>query len=253
MISGLFGRFLKPPSQRFSGKPTSSNGASSLHLFWEVPPEPLRSVAVTLNVVEPPRSPDLYFWALQASFLDDGRRTGAAHLGLQHHTGYPGGTAANWGGYHENGGELGGQLLLPSSLGNPNTCDFAWSPGTDYRLRIEPGPNGGWRGSVTDLDTNTPIVLRDLEGGGNALGSPMVWSEVFADCGAPETGVLWSDPTVETESGYLFQVQSARVNYQREAAGGCSNTNNQASNGGGVLQRTSTERTTLQDEIVVFT
>ncbi len=223
-----------------------------MHLIWDVPPEPLRSVAVTLRVLEPPTTPDLYFWALQASFLDDGRRTGAAHLGLQHHAGYPGNTAANWGGYHENGGELGGQLLLPSSLGNPNTCDFPWAAGIDYRLRVEPGPQGGWRGSVTDLDSGVEVVLRDLEGGGNALGAPMVWSEVFADCGGPPTSVLWTDPTVETQSGYLFQVQAARLNYQRVESGGCSNTDSATHPDGGVVQRTTTVRETPQDSVAFF-
>ena len=254
MTPTFFGRFFSPqPRERVSGKPTSSNGASSLHLFWQIPPSPLRSVAVTLTIEEPPTSPDLFFWALQASFLDNGRRTGAAHLGLQHHPQYPGSGAANWGGYHEDGGELPGQLLLPSSLDNPNTCDFPWSAGTDYRLRIQPGPTGHWRGSVTDLSTNTEVVIRDLQGGGDSLGSPMVWSEVFADCGAPGTAVRWSDPTVETNDGYLIKVESARVNYQREDAGGCSNTTAEVVARNGIRQRTSTDRAVAQDYTLPFT
>jgi hypothetical protein len=252
MAPTIFGRFFSPGKRaRVSGKPTSSNGASSFHLFWDVPPEPLRAVAVTLTVLEPPATPDLYFWALQASFLDADRRKGAAHLGLQHHPGYPGSTAANWGGYDSDGQELDGQLLLSSSLSNPNTCDFPWVAGVSYRLRIEPSPDNGWRGSITDLSTSSEIVLRDLNGGGSALGSPMVWSEVFADCGAPSTAVRWSEPTVETVSGYLIRVTSARVNYQSEAAGGCSNTTAAALDSG-VLQRTSSDRVVPPNTFVSF-
>ncbi|MFW2380182.1 MAG: hypothetical protein ACN4GZ_00375 [Acidimicrobiales bacterium] len=252
MASSFFGRFFAPRAKtRVSGQPTSSNGASSFHLFWDVPPEPLRSVAVTLTVLEPPLTPDLFFWALQMSFLEDGQRTGAGHLGLQHHPRYPGSTAANWGGYGRNGQELGGELFLPSSLNNPNTCDFEWRPGTPYRLRVEPSPVTGWRGSITDLSTNSEVVLRDLEGSGDALGAPMVWSEVFADCDASSTAIRWSDPTVETMSGYLIQVTSARVNYQSEANGGCSNTT-VLEGDTGVVQRTAAQRLVWPDATVSF-
>jgi hypothetical protein len=142
-------------------------------------------------------------------------------------------------------------LLLPSSLGNPNTCDFDWAPGAEYRLRIEPAARGLWRGSVIDLSTNSEVILRDLEGGGSALGSPMVWSEVFADCGSPSTAVRWSDPTVETMSGHLIRVSSARVNYQSEANGGCSNSTVAALDPG-VIQRTATERTVPTGTTVGF-
>src|SRR4051794_29985274 len=74
----LLGRFGLGP--RVSGLPTSSNGASSLHLMWEVPTSaPLVEVAVTLVVPKAPLTDALYFWALQASFGDGG----GAHLGLQ--------------------------------------------------------------------------------------------------------------------------------------------------------------------------
>lgn len=252
MAQSIFGRFFAPRTrERTSGRPTSSNGASSFHLHWDVPPEPLRSVAVTLTVLDPPVTPELYFWALQVSFLEDGRRTGAGHLGLQHHPQYPGSSAANWGGYDRSGTELGGELLIPSSLSNPNTCDFRWTPGTPYRLRVEPSPVFGWRGSITDLSTNSEVVLRDLEGAGEALGAPMVWSEVFADCGSPSTAVRWSDPTVETASGYLLQVSSARVNYQREPEGGCSNTTVESLHSG-IVQRTATPRIVPGDTIIAF-
>jgi len=202
-------------------------------------------------VLEPPLTPDLYFWALQVSFLEDGQRTGAGHLGLQHHPRYPGSTAANWGGYGRDGQELGGELLLPSSLNNPNTCDFEWSSGTPYRLRVEPSPSSGWRGSITDLSTGSQVVIRDLAGVGAALSSPMVWCEVFADCSAPATAVQWSDPMVETQAGYLIQVDSARVNYQSEARGGCSNTT-VTPLGSGLVQRTAADRAVPQDAAVPF-
>ena len=250
MGQSIFGRVFAPRTGlRVAGRPTSSNGASSFHLFWDAPPEPLRSVAVTLTVLEPPVTPELYFWALQVTFVEDGVRTGAGHLGLQHHPDYPGSTAANWGGYDQNGAELDGPLLLPSSLANPNTCDFDWRPGISYRLRVEPAPGSGWRGSITDLSTNSEVVLRDLRGTGSALAAPMVWSEVFADCGSPSTAIRWSDPTVETVSGYLIQVTSARVNYQAEAEGGCSNTSVTAT-GSGIVQRTAVERETPANSTV---
>ena len=252
MAPSFFGRFFAPGArERTSGRPTSSNGASSFHLFWNVPPEPLREVAVTVTVQEPPTTPDLYFWALQASFLDGSRRTGAAHLGLQHHPGYPGSTAANWGGYHESGGELTGELLLPSMLNNPNTCDFPWTPGSEYRLRIAPGSPNHWQGSVTDLSSNHEVVIRHLRGGGSALGAPAVWSEVFADCSAPSTAIRWTDPTVVTESGRLVQVETARVNYQTEVGGGCSNTT-VAVTADGIVQRTSHPREVSTGSIVHF-
>lgn len=252
MAPSIFRRlFAQRAKERVSGRPSSSNGASSSHLFWDVPPEPLRSVAVTLTVEEPPVTPELYFWALQVTFLEDGRQAGAGHLGLQHHPSYPGSTAANWGGYDRHGGELGGRLLLPSSLSNPNTCDFTWTPRTPYRLRVGPSPSQGWRGSITDLSTNSEVILRDLEGRGAALGSPMVWSEVFADCGSPSTAVQWSDPTVETISGYLIHVTKARVSYQSETDGGCSNTTVVAE-GAGLVQRTAASRVVWPETTVSF-
>ena len=53
-----------------------------MHLRWDPAPRGLFDVAVTLEVVEPPAVDELYFWALQVSFFEGGRHTGAAHLGL---------------------------------------------------------------------------------------------------------------------------------------------------------------------------
>jgi hypothetical protein len=104
---------------------------------------------------------------LQTSFLDGGRHIGAAHLGLQWHSRYPGSTAVNWGGYGDGAGEVeGDRSTLPSALGNPNTRDFAWRPRTPYRLRISGDGDGWWTGAVTDLATeDTTIVLLGGAGG----------------------------------------------------------------------------------------
>ena len=88
-----------------TGRPRSGNGASSFHLFWDVPPGPWVEAAATLVVADPPTVPKLYFWALQVSFEDRGRGGGGAHLGLQWHAQHPGNTAVNWGGYGTNGQE----------------------------------------------------------------------------------------------------------------------------------------------------
>lgn len=217
------------PPERAHGPPTSSNGASSHHLFWRLPTrDPVIEVAVTLEVIEAPSADRLYFWALQASFSDGSTMLGAAHLGLQHHPEYPGGGAANWGGYHDAAsgrtGELPGSALrFPSTLRNPNTCDFAWRRETPYRLRIARVAEG-WSGTITDLSTPTPepIVLRTLYCGGDELRAPMVWTECFADCDAPAAAVRWSDLAVRTRPGAEIPVDRVTVNYQKITDGGCS-------------------------------
>src|SRR5436190_306010 len=99
---------LRRTRERVRGRATSSNRASSMHLWWEPGPRSLREVAVTLEVVEPPVVDELYFWALQVSFVDGDRHVGGAHLGLQWYSPHPGSTAVNWGGYRDAGGELDG-------------------------------------------------------------------------------------------------------------------------------------------------
>src|SRR5512136_1812661 len=122
--------------QRTSGEPRSENGASSFHLIWDLPQVPLRQVEATLEVVVPPAVPRLYFWALQVSFASGPRLQGGAHLGLQWHPRYPGGTAVNFGGYGptERGTrELEGTASeLTGSGRNPNTRDFPWVLGHRY-------------------------------------------------------------------------------------------------------------------------
>lgn len=240
--------FLRPATVgvgpgRVAGPPPSGNGASSFHLHWEVPPRPLVEASVTFELLEPPSVAKLYFWALQVSFIDRARRLGGAHVGLQHHPGYPESCAVNWGGYHEGGGELDGSVSdLPSALDNINTCTFRWFPERRYRFRVHPSPQRGWRATVTDLDTGVETVVRDLWVGGDRLADAMVWSEVFADCDHPSVAVRWTDLEVVTESGEAARIDTVRLNYQSHANGGCANTDTSI-DGVGFVQRTNTTRT----------
>jgi hypothetical protein len=247
MAGGFFSRWWG--RVRLAGEPRSGNGASSFHLWWELPyGERLTEAAATLEIVEPPQVDRLYFWALQVSFVKpDG---GGAHLGLQHHPRFPGRTAANWGGYapSDEGGLLHGtESPLPSTPGDPNTRDFAWQPHRPYRLRVwrvdEGAPEGmhAWRGEITDLATGEVSVVRDLYSRGAYLRGPVVWTESFARCEHPPVAVRWSDLTVVGEAGQTIPVTTVSVNYQRYEAGGCANTNVTV-DGEGWLQRTSTER-----------
>ena len=222
--------------ERLRGYPTSSNRASSMHLRWDPSPPPVLEVAVTLEIVEPPVVDELYFWALQASFLDAGRHLGAAHLGLQWYSPHPGSTAVNWGGYRDGAGELDGEpSTLPSATSNPNTRDFTWRPRTPYRLRIRGDGDGWWTGSVTDVTTQETTTVRRLHGGGDALAHPIVWSEVFARCDDPSVIVRWSD--------FAPTPSRLRPSYQSHVDGGCANTTSQR-DGDAYLQVTNTERQT---------
>lgn len=231
----MFGR------PRLRGEPTSSNGASSFHLRWLVD-GPVEAVRVTFEVLEAPTVDRLYFWALQASFADRGRRLGGAHLGLQHHPAHPGDSAVNFGGYAATGGQLRGTAsALPSARDNPNTRDYLWYPGRRYRLAIGPGEEpGAWAGTVTDLATDTTTLVRHLLPGGTDLITPMVWSEVFARCEHPSTTVRWSEPEV-SDRGAWRGVEAASVSYQTKAAGGCDNTSAGVDDVG-LLQTTAVER-----------
>lgn len=221
---------------RTTGYPTSSNRASSMHLHWDPAPAPGLEVAATLEIVEPPAVAELYFWALQASFFERGRRVGGAHLGLQLYRLHPGSTAVNWGGYRDGSGELDGEpSALPSATGNPNTRDFTWHARTPYRLRIRGDGDGWWTGSVTDLTTGTETVVRRLRGGGDALGTPIVWSEVFARCDDPSVVVRWSDLSPAPPR--------LRPTYQSHQDGGCANTVSRPE-GDGWEQVTNTDRQT---------
>ncbi|HKZ19787.1 MAG TPA: hypothetical protein VJQ57_06715 [Acidimicrobiia bacterium] len=216
---------------RVAGYPTSSNRASSLHLHW-IPRVELQSLSVTITVPQYPLSTDLYFWALQASFAGRGGISGGAHLGLQWHNAYPGGTAVNWGGYDAQGRILSGtDSDLPSPIGNPHTRSYPWLQGNSYRLTIssdrERGP-GWWRGAITDLESEEELVVRSLQSPGDRLVAAMTWTEAFCRCDAEAAAVIWSNPGGITVDGDEFGVESASTTYQSEADGGCSNTDSRA-------------------------
>lgn len=247
-LDRLFGRSADAP--RLSGEPQSGNGASSFHLWWEVPSE-LRftKIAATLEVVDEPIVDRLVFWALQVSFVRPGG--GGAHLGLQHHPRFPARSAANWGGYAPPGeGDLleGSQSPLPSTPNDPNTRDFLWHPMTPYRLSIGRSPDAApagfaaWRGAIENLDSGEVAVVRDLYSRGQYLRSPVVWTESFARCDHPAFAVRWSDLTATGEEGRAIPVSAVSVNYQARSAGGCDNTNVTV-DGTGWTQRTNTLRT----------
>lgn len=231
-----------------SGRPRSANGASSFHLFWEVPAGDWVGAEATFEVVEPPRVAQLYFWALQVNFLQGSRAAGGAHFGLQWFPPHPGSTAVNWGGYGPAGGELDGSVSpLPSAPGNPNTRDYVWHPHRPYRYRIHPTPaaTGAWRGEVVDLTTGETTVVRDLFVAADRIASPMVWSEVFAACDDPTVVVQWSDLTVVHRDGTAAKAGAASVNYQAIGDGGCANTTI-TTTGDAFVQTTATTRTTRQ-------
>jgi hypothetical protein len=233
--------------QRTSGDPPSGNGASSFHLWWELPHgERLTEVAATIEVIDPPTVNRLYFWALQVSFVEpDG---GGAHLGLQHHPRFPGRTAANWGGYAPGGGLLeGSPSPLPSTPGDPNTRDFPWRPHRRYRLRVRRddaarrNAHFAWAGEIVDLTGGTVTVVRHLFSTGEYLRGPVVWTECFARCDHPSSAVRWSDLSVVGEEGQTIEVTTVLVNYQRYESGGCDNTD-VVVDGSGWVQRTTVER-----------
>lgn len=230
---------------RLTGPPTSSNGASSFHARWEIPRVPLRAVSAVLEIVRGPAVAELYFWALQASFQSGDQRTGAGHFGLQHHPSYPGAGAVNWGGYHD--GSSGGGILdgtrstLPSTLGNANTFDYPWAVGQRYRLEIALAEPGHWRGSITDLLTDTTTVVRELFNDADHLVDPMIWSEVFADCDAAPVEIRWSSLAAASLDGQFVKPTGVALSYQRESDGGCSNTSTIVEDGW-LTQRTAAER-----------
>ena len=237
---------------RTRGFPPSGNGASSFHLGWRLPPGAghLVSASATLEVLTPPVVEHLYFWALQVAFPG----AGAAHLGLQWNHRHPGFGAVNWGGYAADGSLLAGtESPLPSTPDDPNTRDYPWQPGRPYKLGVHRTDEGGWRGDVTDLTTGDPTTVRDLGAAAAYVGDPMVWSEVFARCDDPPVTVRWSEFEVVTDGGDRFAPAALVVNYQSHVEGGCANTTSVLDDRGGVLQITSTERTTPQGAALPLT
>jgi hypothetical protein len=143
----------------------------------------------------------------------------------------------NWGGYGPGGTELSGTPSeLPSSFDNPNTRDFDWEEDRDYRLRIGRGAQG-WGGWVDRT------LVRELDVPSASLSSPIVWSEVFADCDDPAVSVRWSGAEVVTRSGERMAIRAAITNYQHRSEGGCDNTSSVVEEHA-FVQTTSTSRVT---------
>lgn len=243
---GIFGGV----GQRTSGRPTSSNGASSLHLWWDVQAsDRLIGASVTLEVVERPDLDDLVFMAMQVSFAEPAG--GGAHLGLQHHPRFPNRSAVNWGGYARGGGLLTGSTSdLVSTPNDVNTRDFDWRAGVAYRLEITRGrelPDGGWSwlGSVTD-EVGVRTLVRELFTVGSAIRDPIVWVECFAPCDSAPFSVRWSDAAVTTLDGAEIPIRTMRAAYQSAAQGGCTNTSSFL-DGSSFAQRTNTPRSTRRD------
>ena len=86
-------------------------------------------------------------------------------------------------------------------------------------------------------------LVRELDIPATSLSSPIVWSEVFADCDHPGVSVRWSDAEVVTRSGGRMAIRSAIANYQSRRDGGCDNTSSVVE-GDAFVQRTSTTRVT---------
>jgi hypothetical protein len=208
-----------------------------------------------LEVVAPPQLKRLYFWALQASFASESQIRGGAHLGLQWNRHYPGGTAANWGGYAAGGKVLrGSESVLPSARSNANTRDYPWVAGHRYRLRISrageaPGDAVAWLGTITHLESGVETPIRELYTTGEYLIRPVVWSEVFARCEHPTVAVRWSGLGAVTARGKKARPSHVRVNYQSHADGGCDNTTVSVDELG-VLQITNAERRVPQAAVL---
>ncbi len=232
---------------RDSGFPESGNGASSLHLWWQLPVgERYTAASVTLEVEKRPDLGQLVFAALQVAFVKPGG--GGAHFGLQHNPRFPRSSAVNWGGYDPHGGLLEGtDSSLPSTQNDPNTRDYAWQEGVPYRLSIIRGHERGdgwraWEGAITDLESGDVTVVRRLWSAGEYLRAPVMWMESFAPCDAPSFQIRWSDAAVVTEDEGIVPVSTVRADYQAYAAGGCTNTDTVVE-GGAFVQTTGVERT----------
>ncbi len=215
------------PGATPAGKWEPGGGVSSFHLWWQglEGASPLVEVGATIEVTRRPTADRLYFWALQASFLDGVRSYGAAHIGLQWNPRHPGFTAVNWGGYADTGNVQsvlkGSPSRLPSTPNDPNTRDYPWQERVRYRFRISK-VDGGWRGEVTDLSSGATQVIRDLFAQGDRLSGFVVWAEVFAACDDPPSAVRWSDLEARDTAGQVHRPNSVRLSFP--SGGDCANT-----------------------------
>ena len=234
--------------ERVSGAPASANGASSFHLWWDVPyGERLTAARVTLDVTRRPDLDRLVFFALQVGFVKPGG--GAAHIGLQHNPRYPSRSAVNWGGYDPDGDHIEGtEPLLPSTQEEAGTRDFVWEGSHPYQLHVERVSDRDadvhlWRGTVVDLQSGYRTVVRDLISPSKYIRAPVVWVESFAPCDAPRFEAAWSNASVTTNKGDVRAISRMRADYQPHAAGGCTNTNSIVE-GVSFVQRSGQLRTT---------
>jgi hypothetical protein len=194
-------------------------GGGGFHLWWKDVPagEPIVACSVVLEVLQLPTVAILYFWALQASFLDaNGRSYGAAHTGLQWNPRHPGSRAVNWGGYAQVADVTsileGSDSQLPGIPGDRNTRTFAWREGVPYRFAIHRGA-AGWASTVTDLETGSEVTVRELYAGGDRLGGFVMWSELFCRGTDPPTAVRWSQPEALTASGRIVRPERLQVTF----------------------------------------
>ncbi|MGE0877682.1 MAG: hypothetical protein AB7L13_01055 [Acidimicrobiia bacterium] len=232
---------------RESGEPTG--GVSSFHLWWgDQPAEPVTEVLVTCEVVQAPTASRLYFWAVQADFVDaSGRSHGAAHGGFQWNPSFPPNyTALNWGGY-SNASDVtsiltGTESPLPSTPNDPNTRDYPWIVGRPYRFRIHKGARG-WAFDVVDTVTGLSTTVRELLVGGDRLRAVVVWSEVFCRCDHESAIARWSDFEYRTASGASVRPRTATTNFPAFSAGDCTNTDIRTDGAGAVVMLTNAERT----------
>lgn len=216
------------------------------HLWWQVPPVDGSVVAcsVTLEVLRQPSVSKLYFWALQASFVDAaGTSYGAAHTGLQWNPRHPYHRAVNWGGYGQPS-DVGSVLPgtdspLPCEIGDPNTRDYLWQEGLPYRFTIRRG-DVGWAADVA-LGDSAPVTIRELFAGGDRLSGFVVWSELFCRGSDPSTVVRWSDPSLVLASGRRVPVPAMTATFQ---GGPEWRRQNSWFDGMGVCQATGVTRTT---------
>jgi hypothetical protein len=204
-----------------------TTGVSAFHVWWQGmgATEQYVSCSATLEVTHAPTVDKLYFWALQATFVDSrGKEFGGAHTGLQWNPHYPGNRAINWGGYDASGSVtaiLAGSLSpMPSAPNDVNTRDFAWEVGVPYRFDIS-HTSAGWLGEVTNESTGKKAEIRTLFAGGDRLTGFVCWSEIFADCDDPSASVKWSHLSATTASGRVVKPSGVTLSYP--AGGDCPN------------------------------
>ena len=252
------GTAVRAEPSRVRGRPPSPNGASSFHLWWDVPEVPLASASVVLEVLTPPSGRRLAFFAIQASFWSPGIHKGGAHAGLQWNPRHPRSRAANWGGYGSTGSILPGTVSsLPSTPDDRNTRDFGWVTAARYRLTVGPRVPGSrhparWPARIEGLDTGEDVVIRQLLCDGDHLRAPVVWSELFTRCDDPSVEARWSAPRAVTLDGAVLEVQRAQVTYQAYGDGGCTNTTVE-SGPDGIVQRSASERAVPHGAVVSWT